>query len=180
MPFFIQLWKHCFHCYVESIHMLWCRQNQSIWKRLLELFKSVNHLFFLHNLLPVFEKFVEVICMGCIPLYEPLVITHLPEKCSQLSLCFGKKKISPFQYWRDLCESHLVKQCGQTKFLLCIQNDIFQDSKKHLPSPIDKTLISNYKDVFPSSHTLKNHPRTLEQKVQCMVPTPCSWTFEKF
>jgi hypothetical protein len=73
-----------------------------------------------------------------------------------------------------------VKQCGQTKFLLCIQNDIFQDSKKHLPSPIDKTLISNYKDVFPSSHTLKNHPRTLEQKVQCMVPTPCSWTFEKF
>ncbi len=99
MSFRIQLWKCYSHCYVRSIHMqlkwfipFWCHQNRNIWNYILELLKNINRLFFLHNLWPVFEKFSEVICLGCIPLDEPSVITRLPQKCSQLSLWLGKWK----------------------------------------------------------------------------------------
>ncbi len=81
-----------------------------------------------------------------------------------LSLSWEKEKFSPFQSWCNLCESHLVKQCGQVGFLPCIRNDIFQDSKKHSPSPIGRIIISNCEYASPNSHTFKSHPRTLEQK----------------
>lgn len=103
-----------------------------------------------------------------------------PKMLIIVSLSWEKEDFSPFQYWRDMCKFYLVKWCRQIGFLPCIQNDIFSDLKKHLPSPIGKTFISNCKDASLDSYTFKNHPRTLEQKVQCMVPTPCSWTFEKF
>jgi hypothetical protein len=41
----------------------------------------------------------------------------------------------------------------------------FQNSKKHLPSPIGQTLISNHEDASLSSHIHKNHPRNLKEKV---------------
>ncbi len=88
-----------------------------------------------------------------------------PKMFTIVSLSWEKEDFSPFQYWRDLCESHLMKQCGQVGFLLCIWNDIFWYSKKHSPPAIDRTLVSNCKNVSPSSHTFNNHPRTLEQKV---------------
>jgi hypothetical protein len=56
----------------------------------------------------------------------------------------------------------------------CIENNSFRDSKKHLQSPTRQTFVSNREDASPSSHTHKNHPRKLKQKVQCMVPTVCS------
>jgi hypothetical protein len=43
-----------------------------------------------------------------------------------------------------------VKQCGQVGFLPCIRNDIFQDSNKHSPSPISRTIISNCEYASPT------------------------------